>query len=57
MRSARAPGIKAERSCSELRNQQGTAEHGHVFHEENHLYLGHHGVTAAAWEKLLVAAP
>ncbi len=43
-RSARAPGVKAEGSRSELRNEQGACEHGDIFHEQNHLYLRHHGI-------------
>src|ERR1700720_2787516 len=42
--SVRATVIKAERSSSKLRNQQGAAKHGDIFHEENHLDLRHHGI-------------
>ncbi len=33
--SARAAGIQIERSCTELRNQQGAAEHGDALHEHD----------------------
>jgi len=43
-RSARATGIEAEPPRSEVRNQQGAAEHGDIFHKQNHLNLGHHRI-------------
>src|SRR6266851_7596066 len=39
--SAGAAGIPAERSCSELRNQQGAAEQAKIFHEHSHMDLRH----------------
>jgi hypothetical protein len=40
----RFPGVQTERSCTELGNEQSTAEHGYIFHEQNHLDLHHHGI-------------
>jgi hypothetical protein len=37
-------GVQTERPCTEVRNQEGAAEHGDIFHEENHLDLRHHGI-------------
>lgn len=34
-----APAVKTQRPGTELRNEQRTAEHGHILHEMDHLYL------------------
>src|SRR5271169_3422112 len=43
--SARAPGVKTERSRADLADEQSSAGHGNILKKHDHLHLLYHGIS------------